>query len=533
MGWIKFFNKPRLYILLPFFSGCLTAGAQTSFPGIDVQHYTFALRLNDENDTIKGRATVTIKFTKDIDTLRLNLVRKNKTGKGMVVSAVTDGGRNLLFRQDSDVVNINSKAKENSVHSFMITYQGIPADGLIISKNEYGHRTFFGDNWPNRAHYWLPCADYPGDKATVDFVVTAPDHYQVVSNGIKTEETMLSNHYKLTHWKETASLPTKVMVIGAADFAIDHIGEVDDIPVYSYVFPENKEIGFRKYESAVEILNFYIQKFGSYPYKKLANIQSKTKFGGMENASAIFYFENSVNSKGIEELMAHEIAHQWFGDAVSETNFTNIWLSEGFATYMCNTYLENKYGPDTLKKRLAHDRSKIFNFEKTKFTPVVDFTEKNNYMALLNTNSYEKGGWVLHMLRRKIGDEAFWKGIKNYYEKFNGGNANTDSLRKIMENASGKDLTKFFYQWLYAPGHPQLQLTWKYDNADGVELTIIQKQFTFYEFTLEVLINNKSFSVNVKDKKTTVQFPVDERPPGIIVDPDVNLLATFEVVERN
>jgi aminopeptidase N len=512
----------------------LSAKAQISFPAIDVQHYNFAIQLNDANDTIKGQAIVTAKFLKDADVFQLNLVKTNSKGKGMLVSAVTEDGKGVSFSQDSDVVNISTSAKNNSLHSYTITYQGIPADGLIISTNEFGHRTFFGDNWPNRAHNWLPCADYPADKATVDFIVTAPDHYQVVSNGLKTEEKPLPNHLKLTHWKETVQLPTKVMVIGVADFAIDHSGDVGKIPVYTYVFPESKDAGFKSYAVAKEILPFYIKNIGPYAYEKLANVQSKTIFGGMENASAIFYFENSVTSKGIEELMAHEIAHQWFGDAASEKSFAHLWLSEGFATYMTNLYLENKYGPDTLKSRMKADRITIIKFEKRRLTPVVDTAVKDNYMQLLNANSYQKGSWVLHMLRHKLGDALFWKGIRNYYAKYDGGNANTDDLRRVMELASGQNLEQFFKQWLYTTGHPQLNITWKYDSAKGdVEMSIEQTQNTLFEFPLEISSGNQLHIISIKDKNTTVHFTAKENPSAINIDPNVNLLAGFEVAESD
>jgi aminopeptidase N len=432
-------------------------------------------------------------------------------------------------------VNITAPlASNNSVHIYTITYQGIPADGLIISKNEFGHRTFFGDNWPNRAHNWLPCADYPADKASVDFVVTTPDHYQVVANGVDKEESLLPNHLKMTHWKESVKIPTKVMVIGVADFAIDHTGEVNKVPVSAYAFPESRAAAFKSYAVALEILRFYTKKIGTFPYQKLANVQSKTIFGGMENASAIFYFENSVTSKGIEELMAHEIAHQWFGDAVTEKSFAHLWLSEGFATFMTNVYLENKYGADTLKKRLIADRAKVLRFEKGKSTPVVDTAVKNNYMQLLNADSYQKGGWVLHMLRRKLGDTLFWKGIRNYYNKYNEANANTDDLRHIMELASGEKLEQFFKQWLYTPGNPQLGITWKYDAGKGViELNITQKQNALFEFPLEVAIDKQLHTINIKDKSTHIEFPVMGKPSVVSIDPDVNLLAAFEVSEGN
>jgi aminopeptidase N len=271
---------------------------------------------------------------------------------------------------------------------------------------------------------------------------------------------------------------------------------------------------------------------GPYAYEKLANVQSKTIFGGMENASCIFYFENSVGDKGIEELMAHEIAHQWFGDAASEKSFAHLWLSEGFATYMTNVYLENKYGGDILKQRLEKDRKQVFDFEKERFTPVVDTAVKDNYMQLLNANSYQKGGWVLHMLRRKMGDELFWKGIRAYYEKYENGNANTDDLQEVMQKAYGQPLEQFFKQWLYTPGHLHLSVKWKYDPIEKVvNFEIGQIQNNLYECTLECLINNEPHQIDIKDRLTIIQVPVNVKATTVTLDPNVNLLAEFELVK--
>ena len=505
--------------------------AQVPGATIDVQHYNFALQLNDADNNIKGQATIAVKFLKSAEEFKLDLVKKNAEGKGMLVSAVSENGKKLRFLQDTGTIKIYAKAKQNSIHNYKINYAGIPADGLIISTNKFGHRTFFGDNWPNRAHNWLPCADVPADKASVDFIVTAPDHYQVISNGLKVKEQQLTNHLKLTHWHEATVLPTKVMVIGVAAFAIQHQGDVDKIPVYTYVFPESKEVGFKSYAVAKEILPFFINKVGPYSYEKLANVQSKTIFGGMENASAIFYFEGSVTSPVIEELMAHEIAHQWFGDGASEKSFWHLWLSEGFAIYMTNLYLENKYGADSLKKRLIDDRKKVLDFEKERLTPVVDSAVKSDYMQLLNPNSYEKGGWTLHMLRRKLGDEVFWKGVRNYYAKYKGSNANTDDLREVMEQTSGQDLKQFFNQWLRTAGHPDLNIGWHYDAGKGeVSLNIEQKQQIVYEFPLEIAISGELHRVNITGRATSVKFVMKAKPETVVADPNINLLASFEVI---
>jgi len=525
-------NKKYLcFLLLLLLIVHIAGNAQTVFPGIDVQHYTFAITLNDENNNIKGEAAVTIKFLKDVSLVQLNLVKKDSTGKGMLVSSIAENGKRLAFSQDADVININSSAKENSIHTYNINYYGIPADGLIISTNKFGHRTFFGDNWPNRAHNWLPCADYPSDKATVDFIVTAPDHYQVVSNGLKVGETKLANHVKVTHWKENEPLAPKLMVIGVAEFAIQKSGEVNGIPVYTYVFPESKEAGFKNYAYAPEILKYYDNKIGLYDYEKLANVQSKTIYGGMENASAIFYYEDSPEAgKADEELQAHEIAHQWFGDAITEKSWKNLWLSEGFATYMTNCYLENKYGPDTLKQRENADRNRAISFERHRNTPVVDSAVTSNFVQLLNDNSYQKGGWVLHMLRRKLGDPLFWKGIRAYYAQYKNLNANTADFEQVMEQASGQDLHVFFNQWLYNSGHPDLVIIWKYDvDKKAVNISITQKQGNLFVFSLQYAIDGQIYSVDVKERETNVSIPLSAKPASVIMDPDVNLLATFEV----
>ncbi|MEB0261706.1 MULTISPECIES: M1 family metallopeptidase [unclassified Mucilaginibacter] len=527
--------RKKIYLLLaaPLIAA-LSANAQAPGANVDVQHYRFAITLNDADNVIKGQATITAKFLKPATTLALDLYKKNKDGKGMMVSAIKESNLPVKYTQDSDKLVLNIKALKGSTHNYVITYQGIPTDGLIISTNQYKHRTFFGDNWATRARYWLPCVDDPADKASVEFLVTAPAKYKVVSNGLKVIENPLPLNKKLTHWSETAQLPTKVMVIGVADFAIANPGNPGGTPVYSYVFPEDKVEGLKNYAVAAKILPWFVKRIGAFPYKKLANVQSKTIFGGMENAGAIFYYEKSVNdNKGIEPLMAHEIAHQWFGDAVSEKTWWHVWLSEGFATYMTNLYMEGTYGADTLKSRLATDRDMIFGFEKKYRAPVVDSAYKGQMIGMLNANAYQKGGWVLHMLRRKIGDDAFWKGIQAYYKQYNGSNANTNDLRLVMEKASGKDLKPFFSQWLRDAGHPQLKITWHYQEKNkSLAVHINQLQEKPYQLTVEFMVDGKLYKSDIKGVASTITVPVASATPDVKADPNVNLLATFDTTNK-
>jgi aminopeptidase N len=508
------------------------ANAQIS-SNIDVQHYRFELTLSDASDTIKGTGTITAAFPRGTSNCQLDLAGINQEGKGMQVLDVTEGNNKIPFTHISNKLTISfaSEVKPGGSRTFSIRYKGIPADGLIIGQSIFKKRTFFGDNWPNRAHNWLPCNDVPLDKASLEFIVTAPGHYSIVSNGIKVAEQMLADSTKLTHWKEEVPLPTKVMVIGAADFAVGDAGSVGNIPLSSWVYEEEKEKGFYDYSQAKEILNFFIQYIGPYGYKKLANVQSKTIFGGMENASAIFYFEQSVTGKRtIEDLLAHEIAHQWFGNMVTEKSFNHLWLSEGFATYMTNIYLESKYGPDSMARRMQGERSQVVAFAQSSTMPVIDTT--SDYMQLLNANSYQKGGWILHMLRRTVGDTVFHKIIREYYSRYAGKNANSDDFITLAQEVSGKQLAPMLNQWLHLPGLPVLDIKWAYENAGKrIKIIVNQKQEDLFTFELQLNLLTKGGvmfkKVNIKKRTTTLSFTGRKKIEGVIIDPNTNTLLSI------
>lgn len=530
-------------MIIGFIGLTITATSQNN---IDVLHYKYEIELNDTSDSISGIATVYFKATAPTEYLELDLKEVNNKGKGMKITALnipqalkirlTASPTLIAYTFHDDKINITLPHKLNigDIDTIAIVYHGIPADGLIISKNKYGHRTFFADNWPNRGHNWLPCHDDPADKATVEFIVTAPQHYQVVANGIQVEETNLPDYKKITHWKEDVPISTKVMVIGVADFAVNLSGIVGNcIPVYSWVYPEDRDKGFYDYAQAAEILPWFINNVGPYAYKKLANVQSKTTFGGLENANTIFYSENSVSgTRRSESLLTHEIAHQWFGNYATEKSFAHLWLSEGFATYMTILYMENKYGKDTAIALLKEDRLQAIEFGKKHPLPVVNPT--TDYMALLNANSYQKGGWVLHMLRRELGDSVFWKSIQLYYSTYGGKTADTDDLRKIVEKVSGKNLEQFFKQWLFTAENPSLKITWKnLSKEKKLSVTVEQTQDMPFQFPLELSIlsgsqKNMDKKIVVSKKNETFYFNVPFPVSKVEADPNTSLL--FEAI---
>ncbi len=497
-------------------------------PNIYVTHYKFEITLSDTTNRIFCSADVTIKFVKDSTrNFSLDLVGPRGNATGMLVSSVEEGKTKLSFIQSDEKLKVSLRKIENKGNKkiFKIDYSGIPADGLIISKNKFGQKTFFGDNWPNRAHNWLPTVDYPTDKATCEFIIIAPSEYQVVANGSLVEETNLRNSMKLTHWKEDVPIPTKIMVFGAARFAVQYVGKVNCVPVETWVYPQDREKGFYDFSVAKNILQMYEKYLGSFPYEKLANVESTTKYGGMENASNIFYDEFEVTGTGLNEsTVAHEIAHQWFGDSVTEGNWYNIWLSEGFATFFQNFYVGKTFGQDSLMNVLRQDKKRIFSYYYRNPEPILD-TTITNLNNLLNVNSYFKGAYVLRMLRHLLGEEKFWKGIRLYYNTYKNKNALTPNFEKCMEKASNENLNWFFKEWVYEPGFMNLELKWNYsERAKKLTVSIKQKNKVFkMPVDLGIYLPNKNNPeikrLNINRDKNDFTFSIFEKPKRIEIDP--------------
>ncbi len=511
--------------------------ARYTQPGVDVKHYAFSLTLSDSTNRIKGEATIQFTRADDRQTVWFDLIsaKSDSATTGMLVRSVSlPDGKPVPFSQRNDRVFINlPPAQPDQVSEVIIRYEGTPARGLIISQNKFGERTFFGDNWPNNARNYLPVIDHPSDKATCSFTVNAPVAYRVISNGKLLNESTLPNNRKLTRWQENTPIPTKVMVIGAARFAVEDVGAVSGVPVQSWLYPNDSQKGFIDYRPAKEILQYFIDKIGPYSYEKLANVESTTVFGGMENASCIFYNEKVIvgrKDSDVEALLAHEIAHQWFGNSATESDWSQLWLSEGFATYFSALYLEHAYGKDTLNAVLNQNKGQIFRYSALKPKGTIVDSTTTNLMDLLNPNSYQKGGWVLHMLRNELSDDVFWKGVRAYYERFRNRNAQSSDLQAVMENVSGKRLGTFFQQWLYQPGYPEVVWGTTYDEAKKaliIDVRQAQRSGTFFTIPLTFSIrgaNGRELSrttrLTMTEQTQTFTVPLATKPASVTIDPD-------------
>lgn len=537
--------KLRYYIvmiILLSFNQVYSKDPYPKNPNIDILNYSFELHLNDTTDIIYGTANINLHIEPSENNVRLDLISANNDGNGMVVHSVLFNGNKVPYTHKKNELNISTDGLKYSIYDVItIEYSGIPITGLIIGDNMHGDRTFFSDNWPNKARNWLPLVDHPYDKSTSEFIVFAPNHYQVISNGLLVEETNVNKDIKKTHWKQSVPISCWLYALGVAEFAIDYVDYFNGKSIQTWVYKQDRDKGFYDFKIPTKhTLEFFSDYVGPFAYEKLANVQSNSVKGGMESATAIFYSDISVTgnrSVRWRDVIIHEVAHQWFGNCVTEYDWDDVWLSEGFATYFTLMFREHAYGRDDFVKGLKDAKRRVFNFyEKNKNASVVHDNLKDMKDVLSYDLQYQKGAWVLHMLRNYVGEDNFRDGIRNYYKKYFNSNTNTEEFKIEMEKVSGIDLDKFFDQWLYKGGIIKLDVEWDYDEkSKNIEFNITQVQNDGYLFEMpldiEILGDNNSNTSTIRLDKKSGKYLVysENKPKEIKLDPYTKLLATWSI----
>jgi aminopeptidase N len=525
-------------ILLALVAFSVPRVAADTYPrqaGVKAVHYSFRLTLSDATDEIVGEATADIRFVQDgVSQFELDLASA-ANGKGMTVADVTSDGKPVRYTHSSDrlVITLDAPPKAGERRQFLIHYRGIPVAGLRIIKNKYGERCFFSENWPNRARQWLPMIDHPYDKATSEFIIIAPDHYQAIANGSLVEQTDLGNGTRLTHWSESVPIASWLNAIGVAQFATRYIGAFNGIPLETWVYHQDRDTGIAVFDTTVrQAIAFYSERVAPFAYEKLANVEAAGIQGGTEHASEIFYGEDWLTTTRIRAGIAHEIAHQWFGDSVTEKDWDDVWLSEGFATYFTLMFIEHYDGRDAFVDGLKRSREAVFANEAKNPGVAVVHDNLSDMSQVLNRIVYEKGGWTLHMLRCQIGDDKFWAGIRDYHQRYHERNVSTDDFRKVMEENSGADLSAFFHQWLNRAGSPVVDGTWTYDAAaKKIKITLSQTQAGDpYRLPLEFEISSGGNSASrfekfdMTQKQQSFEISADAAPADVTLDPHTTVL---------
>ena len=524
-------------LVIPILAGAQPVMGSTYQPGVDAIDYDIRLELPDTGAHLRGDVTLTAHRALHVRTVRLDLVRT------LAVRQVTVDGGVVSAQRADDALLIPLGASTGDTVRIRVQYDGTVTDGLIVQRDARGRWSGFGDNWPDRARHWLPLVDHPSDKATVSFTVRAPSSRTVVSNGVLVGVHALGGAGQgrsETRWRESHPIPTYLMVIGAGQLVRTDLAQPGCaasarhrcVPQSVYTMPEQRSFVPGPFAAAPAIVRFFEDLVGPFPYDKLAHVQSLTRFGGMENAGAIFYADRLfVNRTLGDGLIAHETAHQWFGDAVTEREWGDLWLSEGFATYYAALWAREARGEAAFDRELAAIRDQVIADTVVATRPVIDSLQRN-YLALLNANSYQKGGYVLHLLHQQLGDSAFHAGVRAYYARHRHGNATTDDLRSAMEAASGQSLRPFFDQWLRRPGVAQLDAGWAYDAASATVGIAVLQSTTAYALRLPVEVTGADGTVT----RTVVDIPAESRtavtlpgrfatrPRSVRIDPQARVL---------
>lgn len=514
-------------------------------PGFHVRNYDITIDVPDSGATIHADATLTVERTAPRDTLALDLV-------DLKVVRISVNGRAATFRQTADaVVVVLPNARVGDTTRVDIEYGGAVVDGLIARRDSAGRWTYFGDNWPNRARHWIPSLDHPSDKASVTWRVRASPSQTIVANGalVSTRRVADASAGPRTEWvwRESRPIPPYLMVIAAAPLTRYDLGETACglaeaqrcVPQYVYTAPEQAKTMPGPFARAGDIVTLFARLVGPFPYEKLAHVQSSTRYGGMENASEIFYADAAFRRGTMnDELIAHETAHQWFGDAVTEREWAHVWLSEGFATYFSALWVREARGDSAFRARMRSIRATVLR-DSISVTrrPVID-TIETTLMQLLNRNSYEKGGFVLQMLRAQVGDSAFFHALRAYYAAHRNGNALTADLQSAMETASSQKLDWFFDQWLRRPGYPTVNAEWSYDQGSHEAVIDVRQSGRFGPFRIPLLIGvvdsvggerRAMLTIPADTSKHRIRIASRTMPSAVLLDPDVTLLAAMRV----
>lgn len=469
----------------------------------------------------------------------------------MTVTSVTSSGQAVPFRHENDRVRVTLPRafKPGERYTFTVSYHGVPATGILVANNKYGDRGFVSNSWPNKSRNFLAAIDHPYAKAPVVMKVSAPRRYQVISNGRLVEQTDLPNDMRRTVWQESTPICTWLMSLGVAPFAVDHFGDYRGIPLSSWVFPQERDVSVKAFQAFTQpVLEFYIDHIGPYSYEKLAQVEANGVGGGMELASSIFYGYGATGPG--RQLIAHEMAHQWFGDAVTENDWDDVWLSEGFATYFALLYQEFQDGHDAFLDGLKRSKTQAISYALANPGSTIVHNNLADVSKVIANNAqiYQGGAQVLQNIRGVIGTETFWSGIRLYYGRFRNSNATTDDLRHAMEEActnapdrcpaDGRELSWLFRELLTRGGALQVRGSWQYDAAaKQVRVTLDQTQTTdVYQMPIEVAITagrgQTLQTARLTDRHQVFTFASDVEPTSVVLDPNAWVMMQASIEKK-
>jgi len=500
---------------------------------IDVLHYTMDLHIDIEREVLSG--TVAMEVEAAVDNLSAVEVDADQGLRILGVMLAEDesfgydGMRVLPFDHQHDRLSMQlpRALSRGERVTLLVSYgghAGYYGGGVNWRDNGYGARVVYTFAEPFGSRLWWPCNDRPDDKATVDMSVTAPSWMVVSSNGLETGREERADGSATTSWSSRYPVATYLVVMNASNYEVSELdytrADGSTMPVVTYAYPGIADDAERDLAITPDMITTLAARFGEYPFVEEKYGNCLTPFGGgMEHQTLTTLSQNAIGGNGIDWLNVHELGHQWWGDWISPDDWRELWLNEGFATYSEIVWAEH-VGPETLAQ-VVEDMDWRGYFLGAAYDNPVPFS----------STVYEKGSWILRMLRHVLGDETFFAAILEYLETFGGATATTEALQAIFERHSVSDLDWFFQQWVYGENRPRYQYSWSEVAGPMVRLVVTQEHSNapLFRMPMDVQITTTDGTELTTvwleaEAEQSFDIAVGHTPTEVVLDPDHQVL---------
>lgn len=452
----------------------LTAISAVASKPYDVVHYGLDFTFPNVDKYLEAIAKISIELIDATDSISFDFV-------DMSVDNVSLNGKPLSYLMKNGLLTIKLPAvyQPKSLITLEVDYHGTPARGFYsTSVSGDKNPTLFSIVEPEYARYIFPCYDAPLDKALSSMTITVPAPMVAVSNGLlkRVSEDPASN--SLTYvWEENYPIATYLMSLTISEY-VKMESKWDGMPIEFYVRAGDEANARKTLGRTDQMLQFFSSRVAPYPFKaeKYAIAVVPGQGGAMEHTTVTTFGRGLLELSYGESYAAHELSHHWWGDDLTMRDWNHLWLNEGFASYFDVLWYEFVDGKDKLAQRMEGYKRSALIEDDLMNTPIVN-PDNTDFDSLFNSLIYEKGAWVLHMLRNEVGDNLFWAGLKKYEEKFRYSGVITEDLEQVMEEVSQEDLTQFFKQWIYKAGYPKLEIDYKFiSSTSSLKIRIKEKQ---------------------------------------------------------
>lgn len=517
------------YVLFVFLSVLFAAdnnapSNRTRDREVDVKHMKIDVAIDLKTESVYGHVIHTL------SPLQSQLKSFVLDGEDMVIRRVRVGEQDVKFSHSGDKIHITLPRTIGWYDTIdvRLDYTANPKVGTFFFKPDETYPNQPWQAWTQGEeednHHWVPLYDYPNDKSTFEMILTVDQKFDAVSNGELVSIKKNKNGTHTWHWKENYP-----MVAYLISFVVGEYEKVEDsyknIPVNYWVYKENRKETNRSFGLTTDMMRVFNELTGiPYPYEKYDQIiVDEFMFGGMENITLThntdrtMYDQYAAPDVSSEGLVAHELAHQWYGNMLTTRNWENIWLNEGFATYLSRIYRHEKFGHDEGEYIRYGEMRSYFGSNKRWERPTVH----DKYyvpMDLFDGHVYAKGSLILTMMEEVLGTDSFWKAVRHYTKINQYKCVETVDLKKSVEEVTGQNLDWFFRQWLYEAGYPKYDVKWNYTQRNrSVKLTIKQTQDgNLFKMPVKITIDKEEHTVWVEDKEVIFEIPSMKRPEMVI-----------------